>query len=166
MPTMTAIQQEIATVLDALAEIDVQPEQQEAALAYLEDLALQEAEKTDAIGYVLRRADADVEFLKHEEARIRGRRVALENAQRRMKERLQYMMNASGLRQLKGSTTTLYIRKSEAVQIDCNPQELPPAYLDTVIDYRPRKAAIKDALKRGEHVPGAKLEQRESVAMR
>ena len=166
MPSLTAIQQEIATVLDTLADMDVSLEQQEAALSYLDDLALQEAEKTDAIGYVMRRAKADAEFLKGEEQRLAARRHAIENAQQRMKMRLLNVMNEHGVRKLKGASTTLYVRQSDVVEIRCDPSELPDAYVNKATVYQPVRDAIKEALAGGATIPGVSVVTRESVAMR
>jgi hypothetical protein len=162
MTTLIGIEEEIGNIL-AVAE-ELGEEQQEAALAYLDDLAVQEAEKADAVAYAVRKRQAEVEFLKSEEDRIRSRRKAMESRLIMFREYLADVFQRNGLQKVRGIKSTLFLRKSSSVEI-VDMRELPSEYVQTRIEYVPRKTQIKDALKAGQAVPGAQITERQSLVI-
>ncbi len=173
MPSLANIFDEKATVLDALVEIEMGDLEHEdavefenRALAYIGELVRQEADKVDAIGFVQDQTKSQIELLKDQEARIRSRRKALENAGNRLRQYILDVMQANGLKKIKGNSRTIFTRSTESVQVDGNPQDLPSEYVEMRIEYRPRKSELKKSLKDGHDIPGAKLKLSESVTIR
>lgn len=173
MPSLANIFDEKATVLDALVEIELgEIDEHEAAefenqaLAYLGELVGQEADKVDAIGFVQDQTKSQIDLLKEQEAKIRNRRKALENASIRLRQYILEVMQNNGLKKVKGNSRTIFTRSTESVAIDVNPQDLPDYLVEMRIEYKPRKADIKKALKDGVEIPGARLETKQSVTIR
>jgi len=161
MTQLAAIEEEISNVL-AVAE-ELTEDQQEVALEYLEELGLQEIEKVDAIGYAVRKRKAEIEFLKEEERRIRNRRQSMEKRLEEFREYLSQIFQREGIQQIRGLKSTAYLRKSSSVEItDLN--LLPSGFVETRIDFIPRKALIRDALK-DQDVPGARMVEKQSLVI-
>ncbi len=159
MTAFSDIELEISNVL-AVAE-ELTDDQQVMALDYLEELGLQEIEKVDAIGYAVRKRKAEVEFLKAEEKRIKDRRQSMEHRLSEFKEYLSQIFQREGIQKIKGLKSTAYLRKVSSVEItDLN--LLPSDFIETRIDFVPRKSMIRDALKEQE-VPGARMAERQSL---
>lgn len=169
MPSLHDISTEIENALTALDDFDGPEEERqavEAAIApYLEDLANQEAGKVDSIAFVDRRAAKEIDFLKEEEQRIRLKRQSLERRRASFRDFLRMVMVGHGLKKLSGHTATLSLRSSESVQVD-DPQHLPSEFVDMVVEYKPRKADIKAALKAGEVIPGCSIATSQTVQVR
>ena len=172
MPSITDIWQEGEQVIDALAELEIEEmDQDEAqaledrALAYLGELAQAEGDKVDAIGFAQDKAKSQIQLLKDQEDRIRNRRKALERAQERFRDYLLEAMRRHGIKKVKGNSRTLFLRNTESVQVEF-PQDLPEQYREVKVEYKPLKKEIKDALKKGEVIQGARLESKESVQVR
>ncbi len=162
MATLVGIEEEIGNIL-AVAE-ELEDEQQETALAYLDELAIQEAEKADAVAFAVRKRQAEIDFLKSEEDRLRGRRKAAEVRLIMFKEYLASIFKRLGLQRVKGAKSTMFLRRSSSVEVlDLN--QLPSEFVQTKIEYVPRKTQIKDALKAGQAVPGAQIVERQSLVI-
>jgi hypothetical protein len=173
MPNIMDIWDEGANVLEAFAEGEIEgmdeeqaQELENRALAYLNELAKQEANKVDAIGYVQDKAKSQIDLLKDQEDKIRARRKAMERAQQRFRDFLLQAMQKHGIQKVKGNSRTIFRRNNESVEIDGSPQDLPEQYREVKVEYRPLKKEIKDALKKGEVIQGARLESKESVQVR
>ncbi len=162
MTTLIGIEEEIGNVLAVSEELG--EDQHQAALAYLDELAIAEAEKADAVAYVVRKRQSEVEFLKSEEDRIRSRRKAMESRLIQFREYLADIFQRNGLQRVKGVKSTLFLRRSSSVEI-VDMRELPSEYVQTRIEYVPRKTQIKDALKGGQAVPGAQIVERQSLVI-
>lgn len=165
MPSMSNIQDEIRTVLEAMEHAEPGEVDESTLEAYLDELATQEAEKVDAYGYVLRQQTARIQFLKDEEKRVQNRRRAAENALDRMKSHMLHVMQSNGLRKVSGATTTISLRKSVSVVVD-NVDLLPKQYLRAKMVVDPDKSAIKESFTGGASVPGARLVESESLQVR
>jgi hypothetical protein len=173
MTALRNIWDETANILDAFAEQELGeiPEEEASrlesrALAYLEELAAQESNKIDAIGFAQDKAKSQIELLKDQEEKVRNRRKALEKAQERFRQYLLATMLEHGLQKVKGNSRTIFLSKTETVDITCSPHELPEKYRETRIEYKPRKNEIKNALKQGESIEGARLNSRNTVRIR
>ena len=161
MTQLAAIEEEISNIL-AVAE-ELTEDEQELALEYLEELGVQEIEKIDAVGYAVRKRKAEIEFLKEEEKRIKDRRQSMENRLAEFKEYLSQIFQKEGIQKIKGLKSTAYLRKVSSVEItDLN--LLPSEFVETRIDFVPRKSLLRDQLKSGE-VPGARIAERQSLVI-
>ncbi len=169
-----------------LAEID----------AALSKLGAELAAKTDNIAGVLRRMSTEQDALKAEQERIHARRKTFERAEKWLRDYVVSVMQSRNLRQLKTESNTLFIRQSDAVQVE-EPAEIPAAYknvtvkmpawlwahlsamgtasadagiVEGVATIRVAEdislSAIKKAIKSGVDVPGADLEWHDSLVLR
>ncbi|WP_291318693.1 siphovirus Gp157 family protein [Desulfonatronospira sp.] len=43
--------------------------------------------------------------------------------------------------------------------------QLPSDYVETRIDFVPRKSQIRDALKQGQEIPGARMQEKQSLVL-
>jgi hypothetical protein len=161
MTQLAAIEEEISNVL-AVAE-ELTDDQQLVALEYLEELGVQEMEKIDAVGYAVRKRKAEIEFLKEEEKRIRDRRQSMEHRLDEFREYLSQILKREGITKIKGLKSTAYLRKTSSVEIT-DLGLLPSDFVETRIDFVPRKSLIRDALKEQE-VPGARMAERMSLVI-
>ena len=153
-------------ISNILAVADELPEgEQEMAMEYLDQLGELEAEKVDAIGYAVRRRKSEIAFLQEEERRIRARRQAMESRLERFREYLRDTFRANDLTKLKGAKTTMYLLRSESVDV-YHAAELPEKFVVTKVEHCPDRAKIKEAIKNGSTVPGAQLQERVSLVVK
>ena len=153
-------------IQNILAVADELPEgEQELAMEYLDQLGELESEKVDAIGYAVRKRKAEIAFLQEEERRIRARRQAMESRLERFREYLRDTFRANDLTKLKGMKTTMYLLRSESVDI-YHQAELPEKFVVTKVEHQPDRAKIKEAIKSGSTVPGAQLQEKTSLVVK
>lgn len=162
MTSLASIEHEIANILAVPEELeDVQPQ----ALEYLDSLALQEAEKVDAISYVVRKRKNQIEWLQEEERRIRQRRQAMERRIEQFREYLIRLLTYYGVKSLKGNIGSLSLRESMSVDVT-DLGELPMAYKEVLVEQKPKKRLLKDALEQGVEIDGARLVPRTIITIR
>ena len=162
MTSLASIEHEITNILAVPEELeDVQPQ----ALEYLDSLALQEAEKVDAISYVVRKRKNQIEWLQEEERRIRQRRQAMERRIEAFREYLVRLLSHYGVKSLKGNYGSLSLRDIQSVDVtDVN--ELPMAYKDVIVEQRPKKKLLKEALELGFEIDGVQLVPKTIITIR
>jgi len=162
MTSLASIEHEITNILAVPEELeDVQPQ----ALEYLDSLALQEAEKVDAISYVVRKRKNQIEWLQDEERRIRQRRQAMERRIEAFREYLVRLLSHYGVKSLKGNYGSLSLRDIQSVDVtDVN--ELPMAYKDVIVEQRPKKKLLKEAMELGFEIDGVQLVPRTIITIR
>lgn len=124
--------------------------------------------KADGYAKVMRQLEADAANLKLEEKRLAARRTACENNMKRMKQALQYAMEAAGKPKFKTDLFSFGIQKNPAaVVMDVNYiEDVPEEYL---IPQEPKidRTKLKEDLKAGKDLSGiAHLEQSESLRIR
>ena len=108
------------------------------------------------IGYVLMSFDNEIEVYENEIKRLNERVKQFKNTQTRLKNYLSNTMQQFGIESIKGKTLEIKFRKSESVEID-NELMLDKKYLTEKVETKPNKTAIKEAIKNGEKVEGARL---------
>ena len=163
MPKLQDIEHEIGNILAVTEELD--EESQPGAVEYLQELALQEEDKIDGIAYAVRKRQADIEFLKEEERRIKGRRQSMENRLAEFKDYLCWIMQENELQRLKGRKGTIYLRTTMATEIK-SLSDLPSEYVETRVEYKPLKSEINKAVKDGAEIPGVEVASKQSVIIR
>jgi len=161
MTQLAVIEEEISNILAVADELT--DDQQELALEYLDELGVQEMEKIDAVGYAVRKRKAEIEFLKEEERRIRERRQSMERRLEEFREYLSQIFQREGIVKIKGMKSTVYLRKSSSVEI-IDLSLLPSDFVETRIDFIPKKSLIRDALK-DQEVPGARMAEKLSLVI-
>lgn len=66
----------------------------------------------------------------------------------------------------KDETFTLGWRKSEAVEVRCEPEALPPEFQRVKVTVDPDKAALKDAVKQGKVINGVEIVTRQNIQIK
>jgi len=103
--------------------------------------------------------DSTAEQFKTEEERIRAARRSLENKAERVREYMKQALLNANIDKVNAGTFKVSVGLSPgSIAID-DLASIPPRFMTIIPEqYQPDKAAIKDAIKAGESVPGAHLE--------
>jgi len=119
-------------------------------------------DKVDNIACIIKELNADVEAIKKEEKRLADRRAAKENKARRLKAYLHQSMCAMDKNKIETARNLISIRKNPAkvVLVDDFYNE---DYAEVIETVKIDKNKIKEDLKAGKVVEGAKLEQGTSL---
>lgn len=124
-------------------------------------------EKAEACAKVMREMENESESIANEIARLKARKDAVDNGRDRIKKNLQFAMNVTGKRKFRTSLFSFGIQKNPAsVVMDTESiVDIDPAFL---IAQAPKidKKGILQALKNGEELDFAHLEQGESLRIR
>ena len=91
-----------------------------------------------------------------EAKRLAARAKAAENRINYLKMRYLQIMQQHGLKKIAGKVYTLSVRETPVVQID-DEKLLPEQYMTEKVTASPNKQLLKDALKSGVAIPGARL---------
>ena len=119
--------------------------------------------KGENIAYIVKSMDYDTSVLTSEIDRLRRKKLAIEKSQERLKEYLGNAMQIMELGEIKTPLIKINFRKSEAVEIT-DEEKLPS---DCVIWKRSiNKIMIKQKIKTGEYVPGAKLVEHSNLQIK
>lgn len=126
----------------------------------LEALQLERDAKVENVGLWIKNLKAEAEAVKEEAKRLTQRARVAENKAERLKD---YLTECLGGETFKTSRLAVSYRKSQAVNVT-DPMALPERF--KVIDVKPDKTAIKNAIKAGETVTGAEIEERTSTIIK
>lgn len=127
----------------------------------LENLGIERDKKVEGIALAVKNYAAEAKAIKEEEDKLAKRRKACENAASRCKD---YLVYALGGDKFKTAKICVTYRNNETTVID-NIQKLPAEYIKTPAP-QADKTAIKRAIKAGEKITGAHLEQTRSVIIK
>lgn len=159
--TFSQIQEEIRNMLD-VPDDELTDEQRETLCAYLDELGDQEASKVDSFGEFIRLESARAEALKAEAQRLANKARTAANRISFLKSRYLDAMQRNGLTNVRGQVYALSVRATDVVTIT-NEVMLPKRFVVEKTTIMPDKMAIKDALKKGEDIPGAILDKSYSL---
>lgn len=120
-------------------------------------------EKAERTAMVIKNLSAESEAIKAEEERLRLRRKAIESSADNLKGYLEAHMKATGINKVQGKLFTLSIQKNPP-SLKLDEEKLADGWWR--IKREPDSAKIKDAIKDGQDVTGAWLEQGESLRIR
>lgn len=134
--------------------------------AELEKLQMTRAEKLEATALYIKSLDSLVADIKAEEEALKKRREEREAKAERLREYITASMLAAGETDFESGKVQLKVKKSEAVIVD--EEKLDKTYMkETVkITTAPDKIAIKKAIKAGNTVTGAYIEERKKVQIK
>lgn len=143
--------------LDALIEADEGEETPEAEALALE-LASQMVRKADAFGSYVREREATADAIADEIARLTARRKAIVSATDRLMRYAHMALEVMDRPRVEGTLFTLAIERNPPSVLIALDAVLPAKYVRVVPETTaPDKIAIRDALKRGEEIPGCEL---------
>ena len=108
-------------------------------------------EKIENIALWIKDLKAEAEALKVEKMAFQARQAAAENKAESLKN---YLANALNGEKFKTTKCAISFRRSEKVEIT-NELDLPPEF--TTVEIKADKTAIKQAIKSGQEVAGAKI---------
>lgn len=162
MATIYELTEEYAYLLELAEDPDVDPETLEGTL---EALGGEIEEKADGYARVMKQLEADAASLKAEEKRLATRRMTCENNIRRMKEALQFAMEATGKTKFKTELFSFGIQKNPAKLVIDDEKAIPHDFWITP-DPIPDNKALKESLKEGFVINGCHLEQTSSLRIR
>ena len=163
-PNFAHVQEEISSML-SVADKDLTDEQRHLMDVYLNMLACQEAEKIDRFCQFIRLETARMEALKAEAQRLSGMAKTAENRIAFLKMHYLSIMQAYGLRKVKGNMYTASIREVPVVSVE-NPDMVPDDFWKMKIDRSIDKMMVKNHLVQGKDVPGCILQTSYSLQTR
>ena len=118
--------------------------------------------KVEGYVKVIKSLEADIEARKNEKKRLDGLNKSDQLKIDRLKEALSVSMTETGQTRVDTALFKVGFRKSEAVVVD--ETKLPKEY--QVATYKPDKKTIKELLKSGKEIEGARLEERKNLSIR
>lgn len=156
---MTALYQlsaEYRAIADRLADMDLDPQ---TCADTLESVSGDLEVKATNIGMLVRNLEATAAAIKEAEAGMAARRKAIEARADRVREYILHCMLGAGVKKLATPYLALSVRDNPPAVDVFDAAQVPAAFMRTPEPPPPAvdKAAVKEALKRGDDVPGAKL---------
>lgn len=142
-----------AQELAFLLETDELTPELEAALLINQD---QLQTKAGNYAKVIANIQSDADAIDAEIKRLKAMKDSKERSINRLKEALRDAMLVSGIDKIESSLFKLSLRRSEAVEVDVV-EALPNAFQNVKNVVTADKVAIKEAIKRGENVMGARI---------
>jgi hypothetical protein len=136
----------------------------EVNLQYLEELQMAFDDKVDNICCLIKNMDAEVKAFKTEEANLKKRRMAKENASQRLKDYLKAILNGQKFESVRSKIS---YRSSKSTEVDMdlflNNED---ADFYVVTEIKPNKTAIKKALEDGKELIGAEIVENQSMIIK
>lgn len=117
-----------------------------------------EIKAQSVIAYTLNQSK-EIELLEAHIKTMQDRLKTLKSAQNSLQEYLKINMQRAGIQEIRandGTFTAKIVKNPDSVDV-YDMTLLDPAYIREKITYEPNKTAIKEALKNGENIQGAKL---------
>ena len=154
--------QNYLNLLDLLENPEVPAEMVQAAL---EEVEGNFEDKAENIIKLIKSVEGDIKAYKEEEIRLSTRRRTLENKVINLKVYLESSLKAIGKKEIKGKLFTLKIQKNAPSVIIDDLNTIPKEYLKEsliLVD----KTKLKEDLKNGLEIAGARLEASESLRIR
>ena len=124
----------VAQLVEPLEPVDSDPLKAQLAEidGHLARLGAELVTKTDNIAAVLRRMATEQDALKAEQERIHDRRKTFERAEKWLRDYVLAVMQQRGIKQLKTTENTLFIRQSDAVVVS-DGTAIPPVYKNITV---------------------------------
>ena len=107
-------------------------------------------------GYAIKSMDEDVTTITEEIRRLTAIKTAKLNASERMREAVTHAMQFYGIEKISSPTLNLSFIKSEYVEVDLT-ESLSTDFKIVKTTVTPDKIAIKQAIKQGENITGARI---------
>jgi hypothetical protein len=133
-------------------------------LARIEQNSLSLQQKFEGCCMVVREWKAEAKALEEEEKRISDRRKAVQNRVDRFYAYMQACMEAGGINKIKTPLFSVALQNNPPAVLVENEDQIPPEYMEQTVKICTSK--IKQDLKAGVDVPGAKLVNGQHVRIR
>lgn len=112
--------------------------------------------KATNYGYVIKSFEDDIEAIDNEMKRLKALKDAKTKAIDRLKSSVLDALHLYRIENIKTPTLSLSIRRSESVEVD-SLESLPDYLKNEKVTVTPDKVAIKNAIKKGENISGARI---------
>jgi len=134
----------------------------------IDHISTVEADTIDRIAHAIRKREAVISFIKAEEKRLAQKRKTAENRLQSLKDFILSALLTFNRKAVEGHASKLAVRESQVVALanGLDPITLPEKYRETVTEIKVRKVDIRNDLKLGIDVPGARLETNYSLNIR
>ncbi len=132
----------------------------------LNSLAMEFTAKAEAITRLIKNIDAYASAVDEEGKRLQAVKKSAQNRAQWLKHYLQQNMQALEITKLQAGVFRLGIQKNPPRVVVDDPDQIPRDYAEEVTELRIDKNALKSALQAGQNVPGAHIEQGESLRIR
>ncbi len=142
-----------AQELASLLETDELTPELEAALLINQD---QLQSKAGNYAKVITNIQSDSDAIDAEIKRLKAMKDTKDRAVNRLKEALREAMMVSGIDKIESPLFKLSLRRSEAVEVDVV-EALPNDFVNRKVVVTADKVSIKEAIKRGENITGARI---------
>lgn len=157
--TLYEINQQIANAI----ELGFDPETGEILdSSALEQLQIARDEKIENIALFIKDLNAEAKAIADEMDNLKKRKITTANKADSLQ---QYLRNMLSGEKFKTSKCSISYRKTQAVNV-LDQEALPREYIRVKITEEPDKMAMKEAMKAGEEIPGAELEERTSMIIK
>lgn len=150
------------TMVDAETGEVLEDEAAALVIKELNDLQLAKSEKLENIACWIKGMDADITAMKTEEKNLSARRKALENKRERV---FNWLYESLDGEKITSPRVKVSYRKTTSVEVT-DLSEIPDTFRRVKVTEEADKAAIKDAYKAGELVPGTQLVERLSMSIK
>jgi hypothetical protein len=151
-----------AQELAFLLETDELTPQLEEALVINQD---QLQSKAGNYAKVIANIQSDSDSIEYEIKRLKAMKETKDRSINRLKEALRYAMLVSGIEKIESDLFKISLRRSEAVEVDVL-ESLPNEFVNVKNVITADKIAIKEAIKRGEYVIGARIVENFSLQIK
>lgn len=159
MPSLYDLKNDYLRLLELEEEVD-----SEAFQDALDNLTDEINTKAENIAAVLKQMEADAKMLKDEEARLKSRRIAIENNHKRLKEYLKNELEVMDIEKVKTPKFTITVRNNPVKVVIKDEDLIPVDY--KIPKYSIDKKTLKEALLNGEEIKGVELIQEKGVQIR
>ena len=144
------IKKEYLNIAQELAEGELTPELEEALKITENNLQ----DKAVNYGYVIKTFESECDILDNEIKRLQALKKARTSAIDKLKDNISEAMQLFGITEVKAPTFKMCFRKSESIECD---EVVSEEYCNIKTTITPDKVAIKQAIKEGKEVLGARL---------
>jgi hypothetical protein len=155
MKSLYQISREAMEIASQLEEGELTPEMETALAINQNELQ----EKAINYGYAIKSMEDDVTAINEEIKRLQAIKTAKSNAIDRMKEAVSNAMQVYGIEKVTSPTLNLSFRKSEVVEVELV-EALSNDFKIVKTTVTADKVAIKQAIKQGENITGARIVQK------
>ena len=121
--------------------------------------------KVESFALYVKNLRAEAEAIKAEQKTLGERRNALERKTERIEDALAAAMVAAGRAKFETARVALSFRRSESVAIT-DEGAIPLVFMRETVKYEPDKVYIKQLIKAGEAIPGARLEEKQNLQIK
>lgn len=152
----------IATSVNAILENGGEiPDELAKALAVIET---KKPEKIDSYASILERIENEIQLLESREKALAQLKKSFSKLHERLKTNLKFAAELSGLSELSGNAYAITISKTSGKLVISDERKIPHQFI--IYERKLKNDEIKEALQRGENVPGAEILNSYSLRIR